>query len=57
MNLHERAHTPDGYQPLSSRGPCPRLIAVQLCNFSALAVFYQQELNTSTLARRHTWTP
>ncbi len=38
-------------------GPSPTLIAIQFCNFSALAVFYQQELNTSTLARRHTWTP
>ena len=35
----------------------PTLIAIQFCNFSALAVFCQQESNTSTLARRHTWTP
>jgi hypothetical protein len=31
----------------------PTLIAIQFCNFSALAVFCQQELNTSTLTRRH----
>jgi hypothetical protein len=30
----------------------PSLIAIQFCNFSALAVFCQQELNTTTLARR-----
>ena len=32
-------------------------ISMQFCNLAALAVFCQQEMNTSTLERRHTWTP
>ena len=35
----------------------PDVNSNQFCNFLAPAVFCQQELNTSALTRRRTWTP
>jgi hypothetical protein len=34
-------------------GSSPPLIAIRFCNFSALGVFYQQELNTAHLKETH----